>query len=84
MSDKAARYFANSRQLVEALKAGDMGPAKAAGDLRQATADAVGALLEFNMKRLDADVARQEAESLPLTDEVHAFLELLDRLDRGR
>lgn len=31
-----------------------------------------------------ADVAREEAESLPLTDEVHAFLDLLDRLDRGR
>lgn len=29
-----------------------------------------------------ADVAREEAETLPLTDEVHAFLELLDQLDR--
>ena len=29
-----------------------------------------------------ADVAREEAESLPPTDEVHAFLDLLDRLDR--
>jgi Ca-activated chloride channel family protein len=31
-----------------------------------------------------ADVARREAETLPLTDEVHTFLDLLDRLDRGR
>ena len=31
-----------------------------------------------------ADVAREEAEALPLTDEVHAFLDLLDRLDRAR
>ncbi len=36
---RANLYFDNSRKLVEALKVGDMTPAKGAADLRQATAD---------------------------------------------
>ena len=58
---KATRYFDNSRRLVEALKAGDTAPASAAGDLRQATADAVATLLDHDMARLRADVTAQEA-----------------------
>jgi methyl-accepting chemotaxis protein len=58
---KAKRYFANSRLLVEALKQGDLGPSKQAGDLRQAAADAVGALLEHDMVLLNQAVAAQEA-----------------------
>ncbi|WP_202843530.1 HAMP domain-containing protein, partial [Luteimonas saliphila] len=59
---KSALYFANSVRLVEALKVGDLGPAGAAGDLRQAAADAVGALLDDTQKALDAAVAAEEAE----------------------
>ncbi|MGN6512310.1 MAG: methyl-accepting chemotaxis protein, partial [Lysobacteraceae bacterium] len=59
---KAARYFDNSRKLVEAIKAGgDMAPAGAAGDLRQAAADAVAALLDHDMERLRTNVVAQEA-----------------------
>ncbi|GAB3093806.1 methyl-accepting chemotaxis protein [Lysobacter terrae] len=58
---KAARYFDNSRRLVEGLKAGDMAPAKQAGDLRQATADAVAKLLDYNIVLLNRGVAAQEA-----------------------
>jgi len=58
---KAAAYFDNSAQLVVALEAGDLAPAAAAGDLRQATADTVAALMQQNLDNLDAMVARQEA-----------------------
>jgi methyl-accepting chemotaxis protein len=58
---KAVRYFDNSRRLVEGLKTGDMAPAKQAGDLRQATADAVAALLDYNIVLLNKAVAAQEA-----------------------
>jgi len=58
---KAAHYFDNSRLLVEALKTGDMTPTKQAGDLRQATADAVAALLDYNIVLLNKAVAAQEA-----------------------
>jgi methyl-accepting chemotaxis protein len=58
---KAALYFANSVRLVEAVQVGDMAPASAAGDLRQATADAIEALLEDSQKALDAEVVTQEA-----------------------
>src|SRR5690606_12710912 len=58
---KAAAYFDNSARLVVALEAGDLAPAAAAGDLRQAAADAVAALMQQNLDDLDAAVARQEA-----------------------
>ncbi|QOW20094.1 MCP four helix bundle domain-containing protein [Lysobacter ciconiae] len=58
---KAERYFDNSRQLVEALAVGDFSPAERAGDLRQATADAVGVLLDYNIQDLDKAVAAQQA-----------------------
>ncbi|MGY1518814.1 methyl-accepting chemotaxis protein [Luteimonas sp. A482] len=58
---RAAAYFDNSAQLVAALEIGDTGPAAAAGDLRQAAADAVAALLQNKLAALDAAVARQEA-----------------------
>ncbi|KQY52733.1 methyl-accepting chemotaxis protein [Lysobacter sp. Root494] len=58
---RADRYFDNSRRLVEALKTGDLAPAKQAGDLRQATADAVAALLDYNIVLLNNAVAAQEA-----------------------
>ena len=57
---RADRYFDNSRKLVEALKVGDMGPAKGAADLRQATADQLGSLLDYNMQRLDQAVEAQQ------------------------
>lgn len=58
---KAERYFENSRALVQGLKTGDMTAVKAAGDLRQATADAVGALLDYNIVLLNKGVDAQEA-----------------------
>ena len=58
---RANRYFDNSRKLVEALKVGDMTPAKGAADLRQATADQLGSLLDYNMQRLDQAVDAQQA-----------------------
>ena len=58
---RAAAYFDNSALLRSALESGDPGPVAAAGDLRQATADAVAALLQQNLDDLDAAVARQEA-----------------------
>ncbi|TLX22199.1 methyl-accepting chemotaxis protein [Thermomonas fusca] len=57
---RANRYFDNSRKLVEALKVGDMTPAKGAADLRQATADQLGSLLDYNMQRLDQAVDAQQ------------------------
>ncbi|WP_460834842.1 HAMP domain-containing protein, partial [Lysobacter humi (ex Lee et al. 2017)] len=57
----ANRYFANSRALVVALKAGDTAPAKRAGDLRQATADALQGLLNHGIARLNAQVDAQDA-----------------------
>ncbi|GHA80939.1 methyl-accepting chemotaxis protein [Cognatilysobacter bugurensis] len=58
---KAAQYFDNSERLVEALKVDDLGPAKQAGDLRQATADALQALLARNIAQLNEGVAAYEA-----------------------
>ena len=58
---RADRYFANSRKLVEALKVGDLTPAKGAADLRQATADQLATLLNYNMQRLDQAVNDQQA-----------------------
>ena len=58
---RADRYFENSRKLVEALKVGDLTPAKGAADLRQATADQLGMLLNYNMQRLDQAVDAQQA-----------------------
>ncbi|HEY4556144.1 MAG TPA: HAMP domain-containing protein, partial [Lysobacter sp.] len=58
---KADRYFANSRALAAALQADDPEPAKRAGDLRQATADALQALLVQGIDTLNAQVAAQEA-----------------------
>ena len=58
---RADRYFANSRKLVEALKVGDLTPAKGAADLRQATADQLATLLNYNMQRLDQAVDAQQA-----------------------
>ncbi|MGJ4730534.1 methyl-accepting chemotaxis protein, partial [Luteimonas sp. SDU101] len=58
---RSAAYFDNSARLSAALEAGDMGPASAAGDLRQAAADAVAGLLQRKLDQLDAAVARQEA-----------------------
>ncbi|MBV2210059.1 MAG: MCP four helix bundle domain-containing protein [Thermomonas sp.] len=55
------KYFTNSRSIQAALVAGDMAPAKAAGDLRQATADAIGKLLEYRVEWLNKNVAEQEA-----------------------
>ena len=57
---RADAYFANSRQLPAALAAGDMTPAKQAGDLRQATADAVAALLDYKVQWLNRNVEDQE------------------------
>ena len=57
----ADSYFANSRALVEGLKVGDLAPSKLAGDLRQATADAVAVLLEHKVKSLAVAVETQEA-----------------------
>lgn len=50
-----------------------------------ATAEALhgGAVADIDLRDV-ADVAREEAEDLPPTAQVHDFLELLDRLDRGR
>ena len=56
----ADAYFANSRKLPAALAAGDMTPAQQAGDLRQATADAVGVLLDYKVQWLNRNVAEQE------------------------
>ena len=61
MQAKAKRYFDNSRQLVEALKHDDLGPSKQAGDLRQAAADAVGVLLDYDIVLLNQAVKAQEA-----------------------
>ena len=61
MMAKAALYFENSRRLIESVKVGDLTPASGAGDLRQATADAVGRMLDAKMKVLDSAVAAQEA-----------------------
>jgi methyl-accepting chemotaxis protein len=58
---RADRYFANSRALVEAVKVGDMAPAKGAGDLRQATADALQRLLDHDIAELNAQVDAQDA-----------------------
>jgi methyl-accepting chemotaxis protein len=58
---KADRYFANSRAMVEALKVGDLAPSKQAGDLRQATADALQELLTQNIAQLNTQVEAQEA-----------------------
>ncbi len=57
----ADAYFANSRKLPAAIAAGDMTPAKQAGDLRQATADAVAAQLDHKVQVLNRNVASQEA-----------------------
>ncbi len=57
---RANRYFDNSRKLVAALAVGDMTPAKGAADLRQATADQLGSLLDYNMQRLDQAVDAQQ------------------------
>ena len=62
MLAKSAAYFDNSARLVDGLRSGDASLAAGAGDLRQATADAVGVLLHDGLQRLDAAVARQEAE----------------------
>ncbi|MFC0679942.1 methyl-accepting chemotaxis protein [Lysobacter korlensis] len=59
--EKAALYFDNSEQLVEAVKVGDMAPSKRAGDLRQATADALQELLTQNIAQLNEHVAAYEA-----------------------
>ena len=61
MMAKSALYFDNSRRLIESVKVGDLTPASAAGDLRQATADAVARMLDTKMKVLDEAVAAQEA-----------------------
>ena len=61
MTARAALYFENSRRLIESVKVGDLTPASGAGDLRQATADAVARTLEAKMKELDQAVAAQEA-----------------------
>nr|WP_298130655.1 methyl-accepting chemotaxis protein [uncultured Pseudoxanthomonas sp.] len=61
MTARAALYFENSRRLIESVKVGDLTPASGAGDLRQATADAVARMLEAKMKELDQAVAAQEA-----------------------
>ena len=58
---KSGLYFDNSRLLIESVKVGDLTPASAAGDLRQASADAVGILLDDKIKQLDAAVAAQQA-----------------------
>ena len=58
---RADRYFDNSRQVIEGVKSGDTTAAKRAGDLRQATADAVAALLDYNLSLLDKAVAAQES-----------------------
>nr|WP_298120310.1 methyl-accepting chemotaxis protein [uncultured Pseudoxanthomonas sp.] len=60
MTARAALYFENSRRLIESVKVGDLTPASGAGDLRQATADAVARMLEAKMKELDQAVAAQE------------------------
>ena len=61
MMAKSALYFDNSRRLIESIKVGDLTPASGAGDLRQATADAVARMLDAKMKVLDEAVAAQEA-----------------------
>ena len=61
MLAKAELYFDNSRRLIESVKVGDLTPASGAGDLRQATADAVAAMLDDKMKALDDAVAAQQA-----------------------
>ncbi|MFT3668541.1 MAG: methyl-accepting chemotaxis protein [Pseudoxanthomonas sp.] len=61
MMAKSALYFDNSRRLIESVKVGDLTPASGAGDLRQATADAVARMLDTKMKVLDEAVAAQEA-----------------------
>ena len=58
--ERAGHYFDNSRALVAALEVGDMTPAKAAGDLRQATADKLTELVEYNITLLDQSVQAQE------------------------
>ncbi len=64
---RADRYFENSRKLIEALKVGDLTPAKGAADLRQATADQLATLLNYNMQRLDQAVnAQQDSYRLSL------------------
>jgi methyl-accepting chemotaxis protein len=60
VQNHADAYFANSRKLPAALAAGDTAPAKQAGDLRQATADAVAALLDYKVQWLNRNVADQE------------------------
>ncbi|MGB3393860.1 MAG: methyl-accepting chemotaxis protein, partial [Stenotrophomonas sp.] len=57
---RADRYFDNSRALVAALEVGDMEPAKAAGDLRQATADKLTELVDYDIQLLDQSVDAQE------------------------
>jgi len=57
---RADRYFDNSKALVAALEVGDMEPAKAAADLRQATADKLTELVEHNIRLLDQSVDAQE------------------------
>ncbi|TYT26338.1 HAMP domain-containing protein [Luteimonas viscosa] len=59
---KTALYFENSQRLVDALQVGDLAPASAAADLRQAAADAIGVVLENRQKALDVAVATQEAD----------------------
>ncbi len=61
MLAKSALYFDNSRLLIESVKVGDLTPASGAGDLRQATADAVAVMLDDKMKELDEAVAAQQA-----------------------
>ncbi len=61
MLAKSALYFDNSRLLIESVKVGDLTPASGAGDLRQATADAVAVMLDDKMKELDESVAAQQA-----------------------
>ncbi|TQM12401.1 methyl-accepting chemotaxis protein-1 (serine sensor receptor) [Pseudoxanthomonas sp. 3HH-4] len=61
MLAKSALYFDNSRLLIESVKVGDLAPASGAGDLRQASADAVALMLDDKMKELDEAVAAQQA-----------------------
>jgi methyl-accepting chemotaxis protein len=59
--EKSAAYFDNSERLVVALMVGDLAPSKQAGDLRQATADALQTLLARNITQLNDAVAAYEA-----------------------
>jgi methyl-accepting chemotaxis protein len=58
----ADRYFANSHALVEGLKAGDTTAAGQAGDLRQATADALASVRDLNITHLNQRVDAQAAQ----------------------